>query len=152
MASTTDPRGSGFNAAEFRDAIRFAMNMGLPESTSERATFKWTVTRDFNVEDPGGNPYSWNSEPTEVHSRADKQVSVAVEFVSQASLASGNQVAQFDTARVILTLLDLDYAEIEGADIVELGGNTYKIDFVAPPIGLFGVTVYQIYASAEDES
>jgi hypothetical protein len=35
---------------------------------------------------------------------------------------------------------------------VLLGQNTYVVDFVAPPIGLFNVTIYQMYCSARDES
>ena len=30
-------------------------------------------------------------------------------------------------------------------------GSEYNIDYWAPPVGLFGVTVYQAYLSAVDE-
>ena len=152
MASTTDPRASGFDAAAFRDSIQFAMNMGLPQTASERVTFRWTPEKDYAIEDPGGNPYDYTATPTSTNAPADVQVDAAVEFVTRTTLSGGTPVGEFNTPRAVITLLDVDYAEVEGADQVLLGGNTYKVDFIAPPIGLFEVTIYQIHCSAMDES
>ena len=152
MASTTDPRASGFDAAAFRDSIQFAMNMGLPETESERVTFRWTPEKDYTIEDPGGNPYDYTATPTNTVAPADVQVNAAVEFVTRTTLSGGTAVGEFNTPRAVITLLDVDYADVEGADKVLLGGNTYYVDFVAPPIGLFDVTIYQIHCSAGDES
>ena len=154
MAGTTDPRASGFDAATFRDSIQFAMNMGLPETTSERVTFRWTPEKDWRIEDPGGNPYDYSSTnaPTNTVAPADVQVDAAVEFVTRTTLSGGTAIGEFNTPRAVITLLDVDYAQIEGADKVLLGGNTYYVDFVAPPMGLFDVTIYQIHCSAGDES
>lgn len=142
----------GFDAAGFRDAIRFAMNMGLPETESERATFRWNPARTFTTDDPAGLPYDWTDTPATETVHADVQVPVAIEFGAQAAAGTDTPVGQIDTSRAVLTVLDEDYQQIVGANEVVLGGNTYDIDFVAPPLGLFEVTVYQIYASARDES
>jgi hypothetical protein len=152
MAQTTDPRAAGFNAAQFRDAIKFAMNMGLPNTVSERATFRWIPDYTYSEADPGGTPYDLDAVPTATDAPEDVQVDCAVEFVSRASASGGTAVGDFDVARAIITVLDTDYASIEGCNQVVLGGDTYDVDFVAPPMGLFEVTIYQIYCTAVDES
>ena len=151
MAGTTDPRAAAFNADAFRDAIRFSMTLGLPQAEQLRATFRWSAVKNYQIEDPEGLPYNFNSTPTEVVDTPDDvQVPVAVEF-AEGSM-EGNSVGEFISSKAILTILDIDYSLVEGADTVLLGGGKYKIDFVAPPIGLFDVTIWQLYLTALDES
>lgn len=149
---TSDPRGSGFNETQFRDAIKFAMSMGTPQTEAMRPTFRWTTVKTFNNADSGGKPWTKNATPTSTESKPDVQIDCAVEFVTRTTLSGGTAIGDFDTPRAKLTVLDVDYPSIEGANEVLLGGNTYKIDFVAPPDGLFGVEVYYIHCSAIDES
>lgn len=150
---TTPPGfGSGFDPDAFREAIRATMTMGLPETVSERATFRWKTERTYDVEDQKHNPYSWDDTPATELAYDDVRVPVAVEFSSGYGVAGGTTIGQFDATRVVITVLDVDYALIEGADLVLLGGNTYNIDYIAPPVGLFEVTVYMIHATAQDES
>lgn len=151
MDLSNDPRASAFSAAQFRDAIKFAMRMGMPNATEERLTFKWRRDETYQRQDPAGKPYNWKATPVTDNTPEPVLVDGAVEFSDRNSASSGTAMGRFDTPRATITLLDVDYALIEGADMVELGGATYQIDFVAPPMGLFDVTVYQIYASAVDE-
>lgn len=152
MAGTTDPRSSAFNAATFRDAIRFAMDMGLPEATADRATFKWTPVKTYPNPDGGGRPYNLTSTPTSTTTHADVQIPVAWEFVARQAQETNTSMGEFDASRIVMTILDDDYSKVVGADTVVLGGNTYTIDFVAPPMGLFSVTVFELYLSARDEA
>jgi hypothetical protein len=143
---------AGFDATEFRDAIRFAMRMGAPEDPSERATFRWTKQQTFAVADVGGSTYDWSATPASTTQHPDVQVDVAVEFSARPAATRDEAAGQFDESRVTLTLLDEDYANVRGASEVILGGNTYNIDFVGPPMGLFEVTVYSVFCTARDES
>lgn len=154
MDLSSDPRADAFSAAEFRDNIRFAMRMGLPETESERCTFRWTTERTYATADSGGNPYDFGAEPETTVTHADVLVPAAVEFSGGVSGGStnGTGVGTFFPTRATITLLDEDYAEVEGADIVLLGGNTYTVKYVGPPLGLFDVTVYQIFCQAASES
>lgn len=152
MAKTTDSRASAFNAGQFRDAIRFAMTMGLPDSTADRATFKWTPVKTYANSDTGGRPYNLTETAASTTSHSDVQIPVAWQFASRQGQEEQTSLGQFDTSRVVLTILDEDYTKVTGADHVVMGGNTYDIDFVAPPIGLFEVTVYELYCRARDES
>lgn len=150
MAGMTDPRAAGFNAAKFRDAVRFAMTMGLPNAVEERITFKWDVVRSYDNPDPAGNPYNWHETPTRRVELDPVQVTAAVEFKTDSS--DGTPLGSIENPHVIITLLDQDYELVRDADKVTLNEATYIIKYTAPPLGLFDVTVYQMYAEAEDET
>lgn len=141
-----------FNPAVFRQAIRDTMIMGLPNATAEKPTFRWNPNKTYATADPGGAPYDFTAAPVVTVAPADVQVAVAVEFSSRPAGSLETVIGEFDNSRVIITVLDEDYELIRGADEVILGGNTYDIQFVGPPLGLFEVTVYQIFAIARDES
>lgn len=143
---------AAFNSQAFKDGIHLAMNMALPGTVADRATFQWRVEKTFAKQDNANRPYDWTSTAVTSNERADVQVSCAVEFAARTTTAGETPLGKFDSTRAIITLLDEDYALIEGADTVLLGQNTYDVDFVAPPIGLFEVTIYQLYCSARDES
>jgi hypothetical protein len=140
----------GFDPVAFRQAIRFAMTMGTPNNPSDQATFRWTVQKSYAVADVGGVPYNWNETPSTVVTHADVKIPVAV----RSSAVSDEQttVGVFKPAKVVLTILDDDFAQIDGASTVLLGGDEYIIDFVAPPEGLFEVDVYRVYCTARSET
>lgn len=153
MATTNDPRAASFDAAKFRDAITFVMTMGLPDTTNERATFQWRPEKDFAIADPTENPYSWDASPITSETHADVQIPVAVEFSGNVSgVTDTNMVGNFENPYAVLTILDTYHGEVEGANTVLLGGNTYVIRYTEPPIGLFDVTVYRLHLQAIDES
>lgn len=148
-----------FNATRFREAIKFAMAMGAPEATDERVTFKWTTDSTYSEQDTGGNPFSWEAAPVTTDAPADVQVDCAVSWATaragSRTAPAGTAVGQFDTTHGVLTLLDVDYAQIfsngRRADRVEIDGDLYDIKFVAAPYGLLEVTVYDVHIAAIDE-
>ena len=152
MATSTDARAASFDSTEFRDAIKFAMNMGLPDDETERATFRWTTERTFATADSGGSPFDIHATPVTEVERADVLIDVAVEYGSVRGQDAGTSVGEFTSSRAVITVLDEDYVSIVGADMVLLGGDTYDIKFVRPPIGLFDVTIYQLDCEARDET
>jgi hypothetical protein len=141
-----------FSAAEFRANIQATMEMGLAVNTDERPTFRWKATSEFAHPDTAGNPYDFTSTATSTDAPADVQIPCAVEFISHQVSADGTVFGPFRTPRVVITILDTHFALVQGADEVILGGNTYQIMYVAPPIGLFDCTVYQVHAQAVSES
>lgn len=142
---------TGFDAAGFREGIRFAMTMGMPASTAEQGTFRWKRSATFAADDIAGDPYDWGATPTTSSQHADTIVPIAVE-ASAETLGGTEGPGRFNTPKVVITILDEDYAQIVGAVEVEFAGNVYDIDFVSPPMGLFDVTIYQVHATARDES
>lgn len=152
MAKVTDPQFAGFDAALFRSAIRSTMTMAAPNASEDRATFRWSPAKTYNPQDPAHFPYTWTETPATDVEHADVQVPVAVEFSARPAASQQTAVGEIDASRAILTVLDVDYELVRGADLVLLGQNTYDVEFVAPPIALFDVDVYQIYTIARDES
>lgn len=144
--------GTAFDGAVFREAIRNTMKMGLPEDEAERVTFRWTPDRTYANGDSAGNPWSWDDTPATEDAPADVQVAAAVEFSARPAGSVDTVMGQFDTSRVAVTLLDEDFELIRGADLMIFDGAIYEVQFIAPPVGLFDVTVYTIYGEARDES
>lgn len=147
---------SRFSAAAFREAIHFAMNMGLPNSVSERATFVWDTEQTFDTADSSGKPFIWDDTPASETVFSDVQIPVGVEVLSKGGDTMDTRVGQFDVTRVRLVVLDEDYPSLTQngvmANKVRFDDATYDIQFVEPPVGLFDVTVYLIHAQAIDES
>jgi hypothetical protein len=143
-----DPTGN-FNSDQFRAAIQQAMVMGQPNSTSQQVTFVWLEQDTYSPQGPDKDPYSWSQAPTAVTqaSKTYVQVNCAVEM--SVAPASGDSMGGFDPSHAVLTLLDVDYINVQGADQVLIGGHTYTIDPPgAVPFGLFDVTVFQLHCSA----
>src|SRR5262249_28661710 len=106
----------GFNASEFRNAIRATMTMGLPQQTQERITFVCAGSRTFPIEDPSDDPYDWTATPTGVDLPSTVQVPAAVQW------GIGNlddtSLGQFDISHAVVTLLDVDYVLVAEATSV----------------------------------
>jgi hypothetical protein len=142
----------GFNVTQVRDALRFAMRMGQPIDTDQAVTFKWLTQKQYSSQDRARRPYNWQATPTSTVTRPDVQVLCAVEFIPRSSQERTTAFGEFNPSAVTITLLDVDYAQVSDSTHVEIDGNTYEIDFKGPPIGLFDLTVYTVYARAYDES
>ena len=158
---TGDARQAAFNAVEFRDAIHFAMSMGLPGTTSERVTFQWVSEETYDSADTKGSPYDWTDTPSATTSATDVPASltvpVAFEFFDAKSSSGETSMGDFDIGTLRITILDTEYTQITDMnlglpDLVLVDGNTYTIDYFSPPIALFTVTVYTAFCSARDES
>lgn len=154
----TDPR---FDPAKFRTAIKFVMHMGAPEDTNQRVTFRWTVDNTYAKKDSGGSPFNWTESPAVSDAPDDVQVDCAVSFAGAKAGGSrtapdGTAVGEFDTTHGVITLLDVDYAQIfsdgRRADLVIIDSDTYEIQYVAAPYALFGVTVFDLHIASVDET
>lgn len=157
-----------FDAQAFRDAISFAMTMGLPQDPSERATFffraekvyrRWDETlatpawvdvdasdirldQNGNPLDPGIRVVKLSPEPV--------RIPVAVEF-DTASIDE-RPVGSFKPTKASITILDEHWPDVSTAVEVELGGDRYVISYKHPPMGLFDVTIYTVECFAQSET
>lgn len=133
-----------FDATAFRAAIRSTMQLGAPSNVADQATFRWNKAKTFAQQDSTGMPYDWTSTPLTDVEQPDVKVPVAVQFTAGASYNNG--VGSFTASKVVLTVLDVDFALVQGADQVLIGQRVFNILFYGPPVGLFDVTVYEIHA------
>lgn len=128
------------------------MQMGSPNSTPQKVTFRWKTGKDYLKEDIIDQPYDWTATPTATTSHADVIVDVAVEFGRlTGSVTEENAIGNFDSTRAIITVLGEEYALISDADVVLIGGDTYVLNYVQP-LALFDQDVYQIHCTALDET
>lgn len=127
------------------------MRMGFAVTPSEQPTFRWKDDKTFSRQDASGRPFTWSDSAVTTETHPDVIVDCAVEFFPR-NTTDGTSLGPVDSSRVILTLLDVDFEQVGGADLVLLGGTEYEIRYIEPPIGLFQVTVYRIHAQARDEA
>lgn len=134
---------SGFDSTAFIDAIHFAMKMGSPNTTGEKATFRWFKDQTFNPQDPAHVPYIWTETPVTDTTHANVVVeNVAVDY--KHGVEQSNSVGTFAPLTAELTMLGDDYALVRGADQVLLGGDIYDVVLVTSE-ALFDVNVYTIH-------
>lgn len=152
-----------FPEADFRYGILHSMLMGMPQDVDEQLTWVWKRDVTYSPDDPAGNPYDWTSTPvTNEPANPDLAdpgddlpqtlvVPYALEFAPGASGSSSTTLGQIDTSRATVTVMDSDYERVMTADYAVIGDTRYRIQFDAPPLGLFGVTVWQVFLEATDE-
>lgn len=153
----SDPR---FNAAEFRDAIQFAMRMGFPEDENQQITWQWDPLREFVQQDSTGSPWEFKaSEVTSTETITDMIVNCAISFrPAGASTTGGTPLGVLDVASATVTMLDeemdalLAHGDGRFPNKAQLDEATYFVQYIAPPYGLFEVTVYDIILTALDEA
>ncbi len=145
-----------FDPTQFRFFIKQTMKMGIPTATDEKLTWHFKPVQDFTPQDPALKPYDWSTPPESSEpGNPDLPSGVAIvdyalEF--SAGTSSEGDVGRFDTSRLKVTLLDVDYEVIKTADYATIGRVYYNIKFVAPPIGMFSVTVYEVHLVARDQA
>lgn len=147
----TDPTfGQGFVDDQFRNPILSVMEMATPNQVKDRPTFIWDNEVEFAEVDSGGIPYDFNAAPIKAKQGKQVQALCVVEYVDR----NGNDtpMGHFEHPRAMLTMLDVEYAKIEGASKVVLNGSIYTIDKKPPLVAMFGVDVYFLSCQAEDES
>ena len=154
--ATVSGFGTGFNAAQFRTAIKNVMKMGAPSNLNERVTFVWTPRKNFAISDSNRNAWTKEAIPVSTNTHANVQIDCAVDFIpSRQATGQGKTMGEFDTPHAIITILDEDYPSIFDGDVradkVLMGGDTYVVNYISPPMGLFSVTVYQVHVAALDE-
>lgn len=147
----------GFNAAEFRDAIHFAMHLGAPPDAGERATFHFPTQLQFVAPGGGGAaaidgdlvPFDPATTVVSVE-LPTVQVDCAIEYFD-----AENQPTNFGLmapARIAVTLLDEDYVKVRGCVYVVVHGDRYDFRRTEPPTGLFDVGVYTMHFTSQSET
>lgn len=156
----SDPTGS-FVADEYRASIRQVFYMALPKEESLRPIFVFPVTgRDYDDADAGGQPFDWTEAPaadsftpaTVTCGLGAGQVVLGIENAGGRGGTQTNETpfGDFDAARKVLKMLDVDYALVAGFTSVIIGGSTYKWQLEDEPTALFDVTWHTIVVEAND--
>lgn len=144
-----DPQIQGFRADQVRAGLRLAMQVGLPIAGADQPTFvfKQTVTGTQNL-DAEGVPFNPSYTPTK-SALVTKKVPCAIKYVDRETNLTG--FGALAPTRVVLTLLDDDYAQVKGFQYVIIGGTRFFYRHTETPKGLVTVGLYEVHCEAEDE-
>ncbi len=150
---------TAFNQPEVEAALRFAMNMGMPLLPEDRLTWHWNPDRTYTIQDVNADPYNWTAPPVTdvpgnpVQPGGSLQVLYALEATNaSSSYTVDTAFGQFDPTKIAITLLDAEFQQIKTADYITMRLVTYDISFVAPPVALFSMPVWTVYAEARDSA
>ena len=151
---------SAFDSSLFNNAIRFAMQMGAPLQEELRPTFVFASAGvsywrgEDEVLNPrvdrDGSPLDPEIEERQVPPRRI-QVDCAVE-VERGALAGETPVGNFQQTRLVVTLLEEQYAQVKGCASCEYNGDNYLYAFEPDNFGLFDAGVHTLIFNAEDET
>jgi hypothetical protein len=128
-----------FDPDEFRDAIRFAQTMGMPDDVGAQATFYFakTVTADAPVDD-AGVPFAPETAVTRETSKSPVRVTCSIE--DGGPEASETPIGKYGKA-IVITLLDEEYEKVVGFEVVAYQGVDYDFDreLLASALGSVGI-------------
>lgn len=150
----------GFDSETFRNAIKFAMQMGTPPDPDRRPKFvKRSNIRTYwrnGVELLETPRMGREGEPLD----ADIEIKVVppelieVDCAIEIVLADADElpVGNFRQTKAMVTFLDDDYAKIEGCKEMTYNGDQYLYGYEPEANGMFDVGVHTIVWYALDES
>lgn len=143
-------RNPGFNARQFRDAIKFVQNMAAAPLADEQATFYFPAQLVYNRPENGADlPFDPNAT---VVRNVPTPVRVACSIEYQDARGETISFGTIVPSRVVITLLDEEYAKVEGTSYVVIHGDKYIYQRTQPPSGLFDVGLYVMHFLAENET
>jgi hypothetical protein len=140
----------GFNANAVRAGLHTAMQFGTPSDPGMRATFI-TLVSDTTAApaDDEGTPFDPAASITPGTPKS-VQLLCAVEYIDVMDKLTA--FGYTTPSRVRITLLDTEYAQIEGFTFVVIGGDRYDFRKLQPPLGMGPITVYVVECEAVDVS
>lgn len=150
-----------FDADEFRNAIHFAMQMGISPDVDKRPVFlRKSTTVTYKKDgvtlpspprlDRDGRPYDPEIEVLRAADTRVSDISCAVEIVL--ADASELPVGNFRPTKAVVTLLDEEYALVSDCRELIYNGDRYLYGYEPDGLGLFDVGVNTIIYYALDES
>lgn len=159
----SDPTGAT-DIDEVRSNLRDTMLLGLPNDPALRPIFHFPRIETFSPEDNGGQPLDWTQDPvTDTNDNPGEPRVVTCgsgtgQIVCTWEAGGGRGGTQsnetpfgdFDVERLVITILDVDRAKIDGFNKVVIGTQTFLPDFELPPVGLYEMTVHQIVVQNRD--
>jgi len=147
-----------FDPTTFRNAIRFAMQMGSPPDPARRATFifpsagKSYVKNGSAVANPrtdrDGVPLDPEIRTVEIPG-GEVLVDCAIEI--QPADADELPVGSFRPTKAVVTLLDEEFAQVNGCKELRYNGDRYAYGYETEGLGLFDVGVHVLTFYALDE-
>lgn len=150
---------AGFSAAQFRESIAFAMVMGAPPDPARRARFVFPPGPPTYMKagapvanprlDRDGRPLDPDVKVVQTPG-AEVSVNCAVEIVKADAeeIPTGN----FRPTKAIVTLLDVDHAQVEGCRELIYNNDRYLFGYEPEALGMFEVGIFTMIFHGLSES
>lgn len=154
-----NPQITGFDANSVRVGLRLAMTVGLPVAESDRPAFYMPVTGGYvpisggvvsgAAIDAQGVPFGAGLQMQRPARTVVAGVPCAIEYQDVAG--AFGPFGETSPSRVVLTLLDQDYAQVKGFEFCVIGGTRYNYLRTEAPKALVSVGLYRVHCAAEDQ-
>jgi len=147
-----DPQIIGFDATDVRNGLRLAMRVGMPPLDAEQPVFFMPRVEQAQTEAVDANDVPFDPDYTPVRQPPDKKTGItcAIEyFDGQGTKLEGLGIVA--ATKVVLTLLDEEWAEVEGFEFVVISGLRFFYRRVETTKGLVSVGLYKVHCAAEDQ-
>lgn len=145
----TDPLIRGFNANAVRAGLRTAMRVGMPPEQANQPVFYMpSVETATKPTDSEGVPFDPTYRPT-YQPRTSVRVTCSVEYIDGDGKVSGFGIVS--PTKVVLTLLDTEYAQVKGFEYVVISGIRFFYLRTETEKGLVSVGLWKIHCRSEDE-
>lgn len=139
-----------FDEADVRNGLRLAMTVGMPPAAEDQPTFYMprTSTADGPT-DQEGVPFSPTGKRT-LSPPVTHKVTCSVEY--QDDRGRLENFGNVSPSRVVLTLLDEDYAVVRGFEFVVIAGNRFYYRRTETTQGLVSVGLYRVHCASDGEA
>lgn len=147
-----DPLLAGFDADGVREGLRLAFAVGLPVNAADQPTFYMpqTSTSVDSLLDDDGVPFDPTGTVVRTpNPRVTHKVPCAIQYQDGTGKLEGFGVVV--PSKIVLTILDEDYATVKGFEYVVIEGTRYWRRSVEPPIGLVSVGIWKVHCFSEDD-
>lgn len=150
---------ASFDATAFQNAIKFAMQMGAPNVLAKQAVFVFkSTTRTYSkngdpVVDPRLDRDGVPLDPEVLVTEGSERL-VKVDAAIEIEPADPNEmpVGNFRPTKALVTLLDAEFALVDGCDELRYNGDRYAFGYEPGAFGLFNAGIHQLTFYALDES
>lgn len=150
---------ASFDSVQFRNAVKFAMQMGSPPEADKQVVFIKKATSqtywkdDVQVMNPRLDRDRLPLDP-EIEVRAADDEEIQVDCAIEITRADADEIAvgSFRPTKAVVTLLDVDYEQVVGAQEIRYNGDIYRFGYEPEGLGLFDVGVNTMIFYSVQES
>lgn len=140
-----------FDADAFRDGIRQAMVMSLPNSVSAQPKFYFPDGRTAEYVDESGSPFNWGDTATQgTAPKAPIQVTCLINPRDK-PMATESSIGPFRIEQADLYFFEDEWAKVSEYDRVMINGEMYHRTETLIPVTLFDATLQVTSIEVDDK-
>ena len=140
-----------FDSDGFREGIRAAMLMSMPNAVAAQPLFHFQDLRAVDIVDSGGEPFDWSATPTGTPPRSSRRVTCLIDPHTK-PMPTETTIGPFRLDRANLYFFEDEWAQIQDFVSVDIDQITYDRTELLQPITLFDVTLRSVTVQSQDKN